>query len=146
VRTEVKKETDGKQSPWYEASIDGDFYFSNGTEGKPRKPTDVEMSAVDFIGLYYNTIKKAPYSRTWAMLADSFREKTGFSSYIDWWDKKVDEVWIEKVKQLSPNKVQATLLYRMKTGKTICSIDTFTLRQDSGAWLIHDQVYKNCAQ
>lgn len=30
VRAGVKKETANKQSPWYEASIDGDFYF-NGT-------------------------------------------------------------------------------------------------------------------
>lgn len=28
VRKGVKDETAGKQSPWYEASIDGDFYFS----------------------------------------------------------------------------------------------------------------------
>ncbi len=27
VRKRVKAETDGKQSPWYEASIEGDFYF-----------------------------------------------------------------------------------------------------------------------
>ncbi len=27
VRASVKKETNGQQTPWYEASIDGDFYF-----------------------------------------------------------------------------------------------------------------------
>lgn len=29
IRRRVKKETNGKQNPWYEASIDGDFYFNN---------------------------------------------------------------------------------------------------------------------
>ncbi len=28
VRAKVKKDTAGKQSPWYEVSIDGDFYFN----------------------------------------------------------------------------------------------------------------------
>lgn len=28
VRSQVKADTKGKQSPWYEASIDGDFYFN----------------------------------------------------------------------------------------------------------------------
>jgi hypothetical protein len=28
VRAAVKQETNGQQTPWYEASIDGDFYFS----------------------------------------------------------------------------------------------------------------------
>ena len=30
VRTSVKKATNGEQTPWYEASIDGDFYFIEG--------------------------------------------------------------------------------------------------------------------
>lgn len=31
VRQKVKEETNGEQTPWYEASIDGDFYFQPGT-------------------------------------------------------------------------------------------------------------------
>jgi len=31
VRTNVRKSTNGQQSPWYEASIEGDFYFSTKT-------------------------------------------------------------------------------------------------------------------
>ncbi len=31
VRTSVKKDTNGEQAPWYEASIDGDFYFIQGS-------------------------------------------------------------------------------------------------------------------
>ncbi|CAG37171.1 hypothetical protein DP2442 [Desulfotalea psychrophila LSv54] len=38
VREKVKKQTNGKQSPWYEASIDGDFSFSN-ISSKAKKPS-----------------------------------------------------------------------------------------------------------
>ncbi len=42
VRASVKKETNGQQTPWYEASIDGDFYFIEGkkkgiADNEPRK-------------------------------------------------------------------------------------------------------------
>ena len=36
VRAKVKLDTDGNQSPWYEASIDGDFYFVPSTKVFPK--------------------------------------------------------------------------------------------------------------
>lgn len=35
VRRRVKAETNGEQVPWYEASIDGDFYFNTKVESSP---------------------------------------------------------------------------------------------------------------
>jgi len=67
VRKGVKSETGGKQSPWYEASIDGDFYFNyKSTFGidvaaknnHASSGTNSETAYVDFTGSALNVSKK----------------------------------------------------------------------------------------
>ncbi len=41
VRSQVKAETNGKQSPWYEASLDGDFYFTRDEQASSIETTRV---------------------------------------------------------------------------------------------------------
>ncbi len=47
VRKGVKLETNGKQSPWYEASIDGDFYFKSFNSGFLPSKKDKKESTID---------------------------------------------------------------------------------------------------
>lgn len=50
VRKEVKLDTEGRQSPWYEASIDGDFYFNKSSNdndlvvSNPPKPSTYSIA------------------------------------------------------------------------------------------------------
>ncbi|RKZ35635.1 MAG: hypothetical protein DRQ49_19100, partial [Gammaproteobacteria bacterium] len=111
---------------------------------KPDIPEELEP--VSFIQEYYTKIKKVPYFNTWNMLSMSLRNKVGFDNYVDWWDRKVDRVFLQNARAIGSNRVQVRLLYHMKNGRETCSIDTFTLHKGEGTWLIHDQQYKGCTR
>lgn len=122
-----------------------DCFVGDGNCGG-RKDIPEELGPVSFVQEYYTKIKKVPYSHTWNMLSMSLRNKVGFDNYVDWWDRKVDRVFLQNAKAIGSNRVQVRLLYHMKNGRKICSIDTFALHKGKGTWLIHDQQDKGCTR
>ena len=56
LRAKVKSQTQGKQSPWYEASIDGDFFFSQSPRiiesKKPTNKKPSELEVMEIINKY----------------------------------------------------------------------------------------------
>jgi len=56
VRKSVKAKTGGKQSPWYEASIDGDFYFNQETVQKHEQPTGIKKHFVNLLRMQGESI------------------------------------------------------------------------------------------
>ncbi len=114
------------------------------TQNIPHSPS-YQQSASDFIRQYFNNVKKVPYTQTWNMLSRSMKQKVkSIDRHIAWWDRQVNRVIVENVREVSQNTVQVRLRYYMKNGKTVCSQDFFTLQQNGNSWLIDKQKYKNC--
>jgi hypothetical protein len=97
----------------------------------------------EFMRRYFTSLKKVPYEKTWNMLSNNMKRKLTFTQYVKWWDRQVKKIEIKNIKVISKNKVMVSLKYYMQTGRTICSLDTFTLKRTNGHWLIDAQKYKN---
>ncbi len=98
---------------------------------------------IEFIKQYFSDLKKVPYEQTWDMLSDAMKKKISFKQYVNWWDKQVNRVVIKDIQMISNNKVLVTLKYYMKTGKVVCSVDTFILKKVGLHWFIDGQKYKS---
>ena len=107
-------------------------------------PSSSKQKSSDFIIEYFSKLKNVPFSETWDMLSDSMKQQTTFKKYSAWWGKQVKGINLQSTQELSSNVVAAKITYRMKNGKTICSLDTFTLQRSGKSWLISNQKYKNC--
>lgn len=103
-----------------------------------------QQSSSDFIREYFSKLKQVPFSETWNMLSSSMKQQTTFKKYSGWWGKQVQSINLQSAQELSSNVISAKIIYHMKNGRTVCSLDTFTLQKSSKSWLISDQKYKNC--
>ena len=124
-----------------ESGCDG---LSSPIPAKTDQPSPNHDAPLDFIRSYFFKIKKVPYPETWEMLSASLRTKTGFESYVDWWDKQVDKFSLDYAMALGANTVRAKLSYEMKNGKKVCSIDTLTVQFERGVWVVDEQQHQNC--
>lgn len=127
--------------------IDRDCFVGDNKCNKNKrvlKKYEKRISEVDFIRSYFNSLKSVPYKQTWNMLSTEMRKKVDFNGYVNWWKNKVDYVVLNKVNKINTNRVKAKLTYYMKSGKKVCSQDTFFLSRTDNKFYIDKQKYKNC--
>jgi len=117
-------------------------FIDNGVQPKKTFSKKSE-DAIGFIKRYFSSLKKVPYEQTWNMLSAKMKRKISFKQYVNWWDKQVNRVILKDIKMISNDRVLVTLKYYMKTGKVVCSVDTFFLQKVGVQWFIDGQKYKN---
>ncbi len=100
---------------------------------------------IDFIKRYFRDLKHVPYHQTYNMLALPMKREVSLSKYKKWWSKSIVSIKVLDAIELNKNSVKVKLLYKMKNGKTNCSLDTFKLQKDDNSWLIYSQKYKRCS-
>lgn len=127
--------------------IHGDCFVGDDNCNKNKrvlKNHEKSIFEVDFIKSYFNSLKSVPYKQTWNMLSTEMRKKVDFNAYVNWWKNKVDYIVLNKVEKINTNLVKAKLTYYMKSGKKVCSQDTFFLSRIGNKFYIDKQKYKNC--
>jgi len=104
-----------------------------------------QETKISFIKKYFRELKEIPYKQSWNKLNSSMKRAVSFTKYQKWWSKSVESIQILDTQSLRDNKVKIKLLYTMKNGKEICSLDTFTLEKEVNSWLIAKQSYRGCS-
>lgn len=127
------------------------LYFIEGwiMTGK-RGLSPLSSSPEQFIMNYFYAINSGEYEKAWNLLSPNFINNSslvtsGYTSYIDWWRDRVEQVEIEQIKLISNNintaKVEVSLRFLMKqNGKfTKLEVAKYKLVWSSakGTWIFH---------
>ena len=80
------------------------------------------------------------------MLSESMKHKTTFDKYLHWWNDTVQRVVVDQITELKENLIEVKLMYNLKSGQQICSVDIFSLERNNSKWLINDQKSTKCVQ
>ncbi len=98
---------------------------------------------------YFLTINQGQYPTAWNQLSPNYQNNkrlhpNGYLSYIDWWERQVQKVDVERVSLVEASTETATvdtqLQYQMKTGKVVPGSVRFSLLWDAenNKWVIAD--------
>ncbi len=66
------------------------------------------------------------------------------SSYQGWLSSSLNKIYLNKIKLKTIDKVEAEIVYVLKNGKKICSINTYNLTQNSSGWKIASKQHIAC--
>lgn len=108
------------------------------------KKIQTNTNSEDFIVDYFTKLKNVPYQDTWDMLSNDMKRNISLNDYINWWENKVSKIKNIYTKKINKNTISAKLIYTMKNGKEICSLDTFSLIELNNKFFIDKQKYKSC--
>jgi serine/threonine protein kinase, bacterial len=119
-------------------------------QSSPATPTPVDRpSPEQAIQNYFANINQGQFQASWNLLSPSYQNNrklhpNGYLSYIDWWGNRVQSVYVSQVNLVQANANTATanasLVYTMKTGKTVPSSVNFLLLWDveNRRWVVGD--------
>ncbi len=117
VRVAVKRETHGRQTPWYEASIEGDFYFVK--KGNNMSPAfEVPFSKDNLLQEGYQFLKAEQWDKAEKQFNQA-RHQMPHSAEPWYWqaqlalardNKHISLNYLEKALQLDPKHIQSLAL------------------------------------
>ena len=103
-----------------------------------KKSANLHQNSLQFMKKYFSDILAYPKNLSWNKLSASMKKSSTFKQYSSWWNS-VKNIDILRDDQLDDHTVKMLLRYKLKSGKTICTIDTFSLLRTKTSWRINGQ-------
>jgi hypothetical protein len=62
----------------------------------------------------------------------------------NWLETNLNYVYVKSIKLSKTNRVEAKVIYALKNGKRICSVNSYNLFQNNNGWSINSKSHKGC--